>query len=291
MELIRHPIPIDAVRADTGPVLAGQKVAPVMSRCRPATPGAHAAAHRGFERHLDAREWNLLAAGRLDQRLEHRGGPAREEVQTPTLTLPRKRGRGKGQDRPAMACAAIIRGHSNVRSVEPVRRQKLCCRTGPLEHRDLPSARQQRLDDSREHRDAKAAGDADRRPHTVKLEAASKRAQQVQLVTLTTDGQPGAAGTYHIEDEPDPPARRVGPGSAVRPAQDGVRRAYRQLEELSGADRDRGWRMVEHQLNRPGHRDRALDHESRRERDAHARTTSAATAPPTYSPSVATLAR
>src|ERR1700674_230882 len=47
--------------------------------------------------------------------------------------------------------------------------------------------------------------------------------------------------------------------------------------------------MVEDQLDRPGHGDRALHHDSRRERDAHARTTSATA--PTYSPSVATLDR
>src|ERR1700730_7530673 len=47
--------------------------------------------------------------------------------------------------------------------------------------------------------------------------------------------------------------------------------------------------MVEHQLDRPPHGDRALDHDSRRDRNGHARTTSAAD--PTYSPSVATLDR
>src|ERR1700694_1032909 len=48
--------------------------------------------------------------------------------------------------------------------------------------------------------------------------------------------------------------------------------------------------MVKHELNRRGHRDRALDHDGERKRDAHARTTSPAAAP-TYSPSVATLDR
>src|SRR6202011_4996971 len=47
--------------------------------------------------------------------------------------------------------------------------------------------------------------------------------------------------------------------------------------------------MVEDQLHRPGHGDRALDHDSRRDCDAHACTTSATA--PTYSPSVATLDR
>src|SRR5712691_5376144 len=47
--------------------------------------------------------------------------------------------------------------------------------------------------------------------------------------------------------------------------------------------------MVEHQLNRPRHRDGALDDDSRPDRDAHARTTSATV--PTYSPSVATFDR
>src|ERR1700737_2468730 len=48
--------------------------------------------------------------------------------------------------------------------------------------------------------------------------------------------------------------------------------------------------MVEHELNRPGHRDRALHNNGRRKPDAHARTASPAAAP-TYSPSVATLER
>src|SRR5712691_6874960 len=47
--------------------------------------------------------------------------------------------------------------------------------------------------------------------------------------------------------------------------------------------------MVEHQLNRPRHRDKALDDDSWRDRDAHTRTTSATV--PTYSPSVATFDR
>src|ERR1700674_410775 len=47
--------------------------------------------------------------------------------------------------------------------------------------------------------------------------------------------------------------------------------------------------MVEDQLHRPGHGDRALDHDSTRDCDAHACTTSATA--PTYSPSVATLDR
>src|SRR5438874_12131960 len=48
--------------------------------------------------------------------------------------------------------------------------------------------------------------------------------------------------------------------------------------------------MVDHELNRPGHRNRALDDNGGRHRDAHARTTSAETAP-TYSARVATLDR
>src|SRR5437660_9954899 len=48
--------------------------------------------------------------------------------------------------------------------------------------------------------------------------------------------------------------------------------------------------MIQHELDRAGHRDRAIDDDGRRNRDAQARTTSAVAAP-TYSPSVATRDR
>src|SRR5437660_7857944 len=48
--------------------------------------------------------------------------------------------------------------------------------------------------------------------------------------------------------------------------------------------------MIQHELDRAGHRDRAIDDDGRRNRDAHARTTSAVAAA-RYSPSVATCDR
>jgi hypothetical protein len=138
-----------------------------------------------------------------------------------------------------VACAAVVGGDMNGSTSESAGWEQLCGRTPALKHRDRPATRDEVLNDSREHRDAEATGDADRGPLTVELESAPKRAQQVHLVTLITDGQPGAPGADNIEDEPDPTARRIGPGSTVGPAQDGVWRAHRQLEELPGVDRDR----------------------------------------------------
>src|SRR5438067_888939 len=121
-------------------------------------------------------------------------------------------------------------------------------------------------------------------------EAAPQRAEQVDLAPLISFGQPGAAGTDHIEDEPEPAALGIRPGGAVGPAQERVWRAHRQLKELPWNDGRCRRRMEDHELNRPGHRNRALDDNGGCDRDAHARATSAATAP-TYSASVATLDR
>jgi hypothetical protein len=142
-------------------------------------------------------------------------------------------------DRAMVACAAVVGGDMNGSTSESAGWEQLCGRTRAMKHRDRPATRDEGLNDSREHRDAEATGDADRGPLTVELEATPKRAQQVHLVTFMTDGEPGAAGADDIEDEPDPPARRIGPGGAIRPAQDGVRRAHCQLEELPGVDCDR----------------------------------------------------
>src|SRR5260370_5456175 len=138
-----------------------------------------------------------------------------------------------------VACAAVVGGDLNGSTTESTGREQLCGRTRALKHRDRPATCDEGFNDSREHRDAEATGDADRGPLSVQLEAAPKRAQQVHLVTFMTDGEPGAAGADDIEDEPDPTARRIGPGGAVWPAQHGVRRAHRQLEELPGVDCDR----------------------------------------------------
>src|SRR5216684_7273850 len=146
-----------------------------------------------------------------------------------------------------MALAPIVSRHANLSAGEPVCRQKLFCRARALTHRDLPAMRHQRLNDAREHRDAEAAGDADGGPLTVELEAAPERAQQVHLVTLMADGQPGAARPDDVEDEADASAHRIGPGGAVRPAQDRVWGTHRELEELPGIDRDGRRRMVEHE--------------------------------------------
>jgi hypothetical protein len=121
-------------------------------------------------------------------------------------------------DRAMVACAAVVGGDMNGSTNESAGREQLCGRARALEHRDRPATRDEGLDDAREHRDAEATGDADRGPLTVQLESAPKRAQQVHLVTFMTDGKPGAAGADYIEDEPDPPARRIGPGGAVGPA-------------------------------------------------------------------------
>src|SRR5260370_11791998 len=110
-----------------------------------------------------------------------------------------------------MALARIIRSRSNVGTGEPAGRQKLCRRPRALKHRDLAATRQQGRNDAREHRDAEAAGDADRGPLTVELEATPERAQQVHLVTLMADGQPGAPSPDHVEDEADASPHWIGP--------------------------------------------------------------------------------
>src|SRR6266550_412358 len=87
MEMILHAIPIDAVGAHAGPVLTGEQVAARPPRRRAAKARSYAAPHGCFEGDLYRRRRNLLPACRVDQRLEHRGRAARENV--PTVTLSR----------------------------------------------------------------------------------------------------------------------------------------------------------------------------------------------------------
>src|SRR5207302_4502036 len=102
-----------------------------------------------------------------------------------------------------------------------------------------------------------------------------ERAQQVQLIALVSGGQPCATGADDVEDEADVSARGIRPGGAVRPAQDRMRRADGQLEELARADCRGRRRMVQDELDRAGHRNRALDDNGGRKRDAQSRTTPA----------------
>src|SRR5438128_2233204 len=88
MELILHPIPIDAVGAHAGPVLTGKQVAALTPRRRATKAGADAAAHRRLEGDLDRRQWNRVTLGQADHRLEHRRRAAGEEINAPTLALP-----------------------------------------------------------------------------------------------------------------------------------------------------------------------------------------------------------
>src|SRR5436305_10382979 len=53
-----------------------------------------------------------------------------------------------------------------------------------------------------------------------------------------------AAGTDHIEDEPEPAALGIRPGGAVGPAQERVWRAHRQLKELPWNDGRRRRRKI-----------------------------------------------
>src|ERR1700716_2499410 len=135
-----------------------------------------------------------------------------------------------------MTLAAIVRGHSNVGTGEPVWRQKLCCRARALKHRDLSATRDQGLNDAWEDRDAETAGNADCGLLAIQVEAAPERTQEVNLMTLMTPEQPGAPGANHVEDESDSSVGRIRPGSTVGPAQDGVWCAHRQLEELPRSD-------------------------------------------------------
>src|SRR6202795_1090678 len=189
-----------------------------------------------------------------------------------------------------MAGAAVVGGYLNIGALESARWEELCSCARALQHHDGAAALDQGLNDAWKYRDAQTTGDADGRPRRLQLKAASEGAEQIHFVTLVENREPRASGADHVKDEPDQSTRRIRPGCAVRSTEDRVRGADCELKELAGSDRGRRGGVGKHKLNGPGHWSRALDHDRRRNGDAHARTTSGATAP-TYSPSVATLDR
>src|SRR5438132_36463 len=134
MEGILHPIPIDAVGADAGPVVTSEEVAALPPWCGAAKARSHSTTHRRFERNLDRRERNLLALCGMDQRLEHRRRAASKDLWGNEIGE-------EVDDRTAMARAPIVRGHSNVGTGEPFCRQKLGGSARALKHRDLSAAR------------------------------------------------------------------------------------------------------------------------------------------------------
>jgi hypothetical protein len=161
-----------------------------------------------------------------------------------------------------MTGAAVVGGNGNLGTSESSGWEQLRCGAGALEHGDRSTTRDQCLYDPGENRDPEAASDADSRSVALQVEAASERAEQIQLVALVKSSEPRASGPDHVEDEPNPAAGRIRPSGAVGPAEDRVRRADRQLKELPGNDRARRSRVVKHELNRPAHGHRALDHEA-----------------------------
>src|ERR1700730_8807929 len=120
MEGIRHQVPIDLVGAHAGSVLASEEISAGRTRRGAAQAGAATATHRRFERQLDGRKRNPLATGRVAHGGQHRRWPTREDVNAPSLTLPRKRGREKRHDRAVLAGAAVVGGEPNLRALKSV---------------------------------------------------------------------------------------------------------------------------------------------------------------------------
>src|SRR4030081_2526870 len=111
MKGISHQVPVNPVGAHARSLLAGKEVSYVGARRCAAEAGPDTATHRGLERHLNGREGNLLTMGCVDQRREHWGGAACEDVKAPTLS-PSKRGREKRHNRTTKAFACVVGGHA-----------------------------------------------------------------------------------------------------------------------------------------------------------------------------------
>src|SRR5438067_1042399 len=290
MEGVRHAVPIDPIGAHAWPLRAAEQVSAPGSWDGAAEAGAEAAAHRGLQRDLDGFQWQPELVDIFDQGLQHRGGTAGQDVDS-LHPDPPPQGRGEQvNDRAVIAGAAIVGSGKDIGAGETIGGQELRRCPGAKQHRDPSFARDQRLDDSGEDRDAQPSGHTDDGTLPLEAEAATEGAQQVQLVALMTNRQPAAASPNDIEDEPDPTTLRIGPGGAVGAAQDRLWRSNAQLEKLAGLHRGCRRRVMDDELDGIAHRCRALYHYGRRKSKAHART-SAVTADPTYSPSEATWER
>src|ERR1700682_3196851 len=93
MKGIRHQVPVNSVGAHAGSLVAGEDVSATSAWRGASKAGPHPTTHRGFERHLDGRSRNLLPARGVDQRRQHRRRAAGEDINAPTLALPRGRWR------------------------------------------------------------------------------------------------------------------------------------------------------------------------------------------------------
>ena len=83
-----------------------------------------------------------------------------------------------------MAGAAVIGRDTNVRTTESRRGQQLRCDARAFQHDDAATTGDQGPDDAGKYRNTEAAGDADRGPVSLQVEALAERSQQVQLVTF-----------------------------------------------------------------------------------------------------------
>src|SRR5260370_41348085 len=163
MEGIRHRVPLGPTGAHAWSLLAGEEIAAASPRRGATKAGSDPATHRGFECHLDGGERNLLPTGGGNQSREHRSRAAREDVDTPTLTLPQRLREIFGEqinNRAVIAGAAVVGGDANVGTGESRGWKQLRCSARALQHSDLAAAHDQGSDDAGKDRDAEAAGDA-----------------------------------------------------------------------------------------------------------------------------------
>src|SRR5438128_2585579 len=135
-----------------------------------------------------------------------------------------------------MTGAAIVRCQPDLRSRKSLRRNQLGGGASASQQSHWPTPRDQRRHDPREDGDAEAARDTDDGTLAVEVEAATERTHQIELVSGLACGEPGAASSDDVENEAKAAARVVDPGSAIRPAQQGHRRLYRNLKELPRLD-------------------------------------------------------
>src|SRR5919108_6329113 len=236
MEGIRHAAPVESVGAHAWTILAGEQVStPAAWRCT-AQARAHTTTHGRFEGDLDRGRRDLPSAGLIHQRLQHGRRTAGEDLEAPSLTLPHGGTeiwiREQTNDGAVMAGTPVVGGHANFSRGESLGREQLCFGPGAEQHRDGPAAVNERPDHAGKDRNPESARDTDRWSMPRQVEASAKRAEEIQLVTGMSSGEPGAPGADDIEDESDATARRIRPGGAVGPAQQSVGRANADLKEL-----------------------------------------------------------